>query len=135
MNCLWQKKRERGILDFNDLEQLTISILLQKDEESGAYVRTDAAKELANEFVEIMIDEYQDSNYVQDTILHAVSRDGLAGEMPNIFMVGDAKQSIYRFRGARPELFAEKLLSYNKKRERYTAELICRRTSEAEKLC
>lgn len=44
-----------------------------------------------------------------------VSRDGLAGEMPNIFMVGDAKQSIYRFRGARPELFAEKLLSYNKK--------------------
>lgn len=51
-----------------------------------------------------MIDEYQDSNYVQDTILHAVSRDGLAGEMPNIFMVGDAKQSIYRFRGARPEL-------------------------------
>ena len=109
------EKRERGILDFNDLEQLTISILLQKDEESGAYVRTDAAKELANEFVEIMIDEYQDSNYVQDTILHAVSRDGLAGEMPNIFMVGDAKQSIYRFRGARPELFAEKLLSYNKK--------------------
>lgn len=94
---------------------MTISILLQKDEESGAYVRTDAAKELANEFVEIMIDEYQDSNYVQDTILHAVSRDGLAGEMPNIFMVGDAKQSIYRFRGARPELFAEKLLSYNKK--------------------
>ena len=88
------EKRERGILDFNDLEQLTISILLQKDEESGAYIRTDAAKELANEFVEIMIDEYQDSNYVQDTILHAVSRDGLAGEMPNIFMVGDAKQSI-----------------------------------------
>lgn len=109
-----KEKRSRGIVDFNDLEQLALSILLQRDEESGDYVRTEAAEELALDFVEIMIDEYQDSNLVQDTLLHAVSRDGLPGMAPNIFMVGDAKQSIYRFRGACPELFAQKLLQYGK---------------------
>lgn len=109
-----EEKRSRGIVDFNDLEQLALSILLTWDEEQGAYVRTDAAKELAMDFVEIMIDEYQDSNLVQDTLLHAVSRDGLPGMAPNLFMVGDAKQSIYRFRGGCPELFAEKLLQYGK---------------------
>lgn len=109
-----KEKRSRGIVDFNDLEQLALSILLQRDEESGEYVRTDAAKELAMDFVEIMIDEYQDSNLVQDTLLHAVSRDGLPGMAPNIFMVGDAKQSIYRFRGGCPELFANKLLQYGR---------------------
>ncbi len=107
-----KEKRSRGIVDFNDLEQLALSILLTWDEEKQEYVRTEAAKELAMEFVEIMIDEYQDSNLVQDTLLHAVSRDGLSGEKPNLFMVGDAKQSIYRFRGACPELFAQKLIQY-----------------------
>lgn len=108
-----KEKRERGVVDFNDLEQLAIEILLTKDEKTGKYIRTEAANELASEFAEIMIDEYQDSNYVQDTILYAVSKDGIEGEKPNIFMVGDAKQSIYRFRGARPELFANKLMSYD----------------------
>ncbi len=107
-----KEKRSRGIVDFNDLEQLALSILLTWDEDKQEYVRTEAAKELAMEFVEIMIDEYQDSNLVQDTLLHAVSRDGLPGEKPNLFMVGDAKQSIYRFRGACPELFAQKLIQY-----------------------
>lgn len=109
-----KEKRSRGIVDFNDLEQLALSILLTWDEEQGAYVRTEAARELAMDFVEIMIDEYQDSNLVQDTLLHAVSRDGLPGMAPNLFMVGDAKQSIYRFRGGCPELFAEKLLQYGR---------------------
>lgn len=106
------EKRSRGLVDFNDLEQLALSILLRRDEERGEYVRTEAAEELAMEFAEIMIDEYQDSNLVQDTILHAISRDGMPGQKPNIFMVGDAKQSIYRFRGGCPELFATKLLQY-----------------------
>lgn len=110
-----EEKRNRNLVDFHDLEQLALSILLQWEEEKGAYVRTDAAVELAGEFVEIMIDEYQDSNLVQDTLLHAVSRDGLPGERPNIFMVGDAKQSIYRFRGGCPELFAGKLERYGTK--------------------
>lgn len=107
-----KEKRNRGLVDFHDLEQLALQILLQWDDEKKVYVRTEAAIELAGEFVEIMIDEYQDSNRVQDTLLHAVSRDGLPGERPNIFMVGDAKQSIYRFRGGCPELFAEKLDRY-----------------------
>lgn len=107
-----KEKRNRGIVDYNDLEQLALEILLERDDKTGEYVRTEAAKEMAMEFVEIMIDEYQDSNLVQDTLLHAISRDGLPGEKPNIFMVGDAKQSIYRFRGGCPELFATKLLQY-----------------------
>lgn len=72
---------------------------------------------------------------MQDTILHAVSRDGLAGEMPNIFMVGDANRvftgSVAHVLNCLPKNFCHTI----KKRERYTAELICRRTSEAEKLC
>lgn len=107
-----EAKRERNIVDYNDLEQLALSILLDRDEEKQEYVRSAAARELSEHFAEIMIDEYQDSNRVQDTLLKSVSRDGLAGMNPNIFMVGDVKQSIYRFRNACPELFAEKLESY-----------------------
>ena len=108
-----RQKRERNVVDFNDLEQLALAILLRWDQEKGEYVRTEAACELAEHFVEIMIDEYQDSNRVQDTLLRSVSREGLPGEKPNIFMVGDVKQSIYRFRGACPELFSEKLDTYS----------------------
>ncbi len=107
-----KEKRDRNIVDFHDLEQLALSILLRWDEDAGEYVRTEAACELAMGFVEIMIDEYQDSNKTQDAILHAVSKDGLPGEKPNTFMVGDAKQSIYRFRGGCPKLFAKKLVQY-----------------------
>ncbi|MCI8792774.1 MAG: helicase-exonuclease AddAB subunit AddA [Eubacterium sp.] len=105
-------KRERNVIDFNDLEQLALSILLRWDEEKEQYVRSEAALELSEHFAEIMIDEYQDSNHVQDTLLTSVSRDGLPGRNPNLFMVGDVKQSIYRFRNACPELFAEKLETY-----------------------
>lgn len=108
-----EEKRERNVVDFNDLEQLAISILLEWDEEQGEYVRSEAAREMADYFEEIMIDEYQDSNHVQDKILTSVSRDGLPGRKPNIFMVGDVKQSIYRFRNACPELFSEKLDRYS----------------------
>lgn len=68
---------------------------------------TPVAEEFRNFFEEVMIDEYQDSNYLQEAILSAVSKVQ-SGE-PNMFMVGDVKQSIYRFRLARPELFMEKL--------------------------
>ncbi|MCR5691070.1 MAG: helicase-exonuclease AddAB subunit AddA, partial [Eubacterium sp.] len=105
------KKRDRGVIDYNDMEQLTLEILLTKDQE-GNWVRTEAARELALFFQEIMIDEYQDSNRVQDTILTSISRIGMEGYAPNLFMVGDVKQSIYRFRNACPELFGEKLYSY-----------------------
>ncbi len=116
MNEYTDSKREKNVVDFNDLEQLALSILLERDE-SGEYVPSAAARELAEQFVEIMIDEYQDSNRVQDTLLRSVSREGLPGERPNIFMVGDVKQSIYRFRNACPELFGEKLFSYESGRD------------------
>ena len=101
-----EKKREKSILDFNDLEHFALKILV--DETTREPSRT--AAELRKNYEEIMIDEYQDSNYVQETILKAVSKE--AEHINNIFMVGDVKQSIYRFRMARPELFMEKYNSY-----------------------
>ena len=103
-----EKKRARNIVDFTDLEHYALRILTEKREDG--WHRTEVAKELSEQFAEIMIDEYQDSNLLQETLLAAVS-----GEMEgrhNRFMVGDMKQSIYGFRMARPELFLEKYASY-----------------------
>ena len=94
------------MLDFNDLEHFALKILV--DGETHAPSRT--AEELRRNYEEIMIDEYQDSNNVQEAILRAVSAEAEGGH--NIFMVGDVKQSIYRFRMARPELFMEKYNTY-----------------------
>lgn len=99
------KKSEKGIVDFDDLEQLALEILVQR-EEDGTIRRTEAAEELSGQFVEIMMDEYQDSNQVQEMLMSSVASDH------NRFMVGDIKQSIYRFRMACPELFLEKLNRY-----------------------
>lgn len=105
-----QKKREKNLLDFSDLEHLALQILVHRNEEGSIHV-TQAAKELSLQFHEILIDEYQDSNLVQETLLTHVS-SAIRGEY-NIFMVGDVKQSVYRFRQARPELFMEKLDAYS----------------------
>lgn len=104
-----EKKREKNLLDFNDLEHLALEILIK--EEEGQAVPTDAARQLAEQFEEVMIDEYQDSNLVQEYILGSVSRQQFGKN--NVFMVGDVKQSIYRFRLARPELFMEKYDTYS----------------------
>lgn len=98
-------KREKNIIDFHDYEHFALQILL--DEEGKP---TAAAAELRARYDEVMIDEYQDSNIVQELILAAVSGESI-GEN-NRFMVGDVKQSIYRFRQAMPELFTEKYLRY-----------------------
>lgn len=111
-----QAKRDRGIVDFTDLEQLALQILVETDAQTGEHKRSQAALELSDFFEEIMIDEYQDSNRVQDTILACVSREGREGVTPDLFMVGDVKQSIYRFRRACPELFSEKLSGYSTER-------------------
>ena len=103
-------KREKGIIDFNDMEHLALSILVKK--EAGKLVYTETAYKLANRFEEILIDEYQDSNQLQEVILNAVSKTRLSGENNNIYMVGDVKQSIYKFRLACPELFIEKYDTY-----------------------
>ena len=99
------KKKERNRIDFHDIEHFALKILVEKDEK-GEIVPSKVAKELQEKFDEIAIDEYQDSNLVQEYILNSVSKQN------NIFMVGDIKQSIYRFREARPELFIEKYKNY-----------------------
>ena len=106
----WQKKQEKALLDFNDLEHLCLEILLEFDSEGRPYPSA-VAMEYRERFEEVMVDEYQDSNLVQEVILGAVSRRDT--EKPNMFMVGDVKQSIYRFRQARPELFMEKYNTYS----------------------
>lgn len=101
-----ERKQDKNLVDFSDLEHFALEILVE--EETGK--PTETAKEFQNAYEEIMIDEYQDSNYVQETILRAISRE-VVGQN-NLFMVGDVKQSIYRFRLARPELFMEKFDTY-----------------------
>lgn len=99
------EKLKKNIIDFNDIEHLALEILVMKDEK-GRHIPTDVAKEYQKMFEEIAIDEYQDSNEIQEEILKQVSRGN------NIFMVGDVKQCIYKFRQAKPELFLEKYRTY-----------------------
>ena len=105
-----EAKRERNIIDFNDIEHFALQILVGKksDSEDKAVdeIPSEVAKKYIDKFEEILIDEYQDSNLVQEKILTSISRGN------NIFMVGDVKQSIYKFRQARPELFLEKYSTY-----------------------
>ena len=104
-----EKKREKNVLDFSDMEHFALDILLKKEGET--YVPSQAARELSEKYDEVLLDEYQDSNLVQEILMQTVS--GWVNERKNIFMVGDVKQSIYRFRLARPELFMEKYKSYS----------------------
>lgn len=104
-----EQKRAQNIIDFSDMEQYALRILTEKSEDG--FVPSKIAQEYQKQFHEVMIDEYQDSNLIQEAILNSVStcRSGRY----NIFMVGDVKQSIYRFRLSRPELFLEKFYTYN----------------------
>ncbi|MBR3308242.1 MAG: helicase-exonuclease AddAB subunit AddA [Lachnospiraceae bacterium] len=100
-----EKKRERQVVDFNDMEHFALKILTR--EEDGRLVPSKAALEYRDYFEYIFIDEYQDSNYLQEYVLSAIAREN------NRFMVGDVKQSIYRFRQARPEIFMDKYDSFS----------------------
>ena len=104
-----EQKRAQNMIDFSDMEQYALRILTEKTE--AGLGPSKIAEEYQKQFQEIMIDEYQDSNLIQEAILTSVStcRSGRY----NIFMVGDVKQSIYRFRLSRPELFLEKFHTYN----------------------
>ena len=103
-------KLERNVIDFNDIEHFALKILLKEDD--GKYVPTEVAKKYKDKFEEIAIDEYQDSNMVQEYILTSISKGN------NIFMVGDVKQSIYKFRQAMPELFLGKYEKYKLKKDK-----------------
>lgn len=103
-----EKKQGKKVVDFTDVEHFALGILLKKEE--GQITPSQVALEYRQYFAEILIDEYQDSNLVQEILLSAVSGED-EGHF-NRFMVGDVKQSIYKFRLARPELFLEKYHSY-----------------------
>ena len=94
-------KQEKNLLDFADLEHLAIKLLIHETE--NGYQRTELCQALSDNFDEILIDEFQDTNKTQELLFHALSRDET-----NLFMVGDVKQSIYSFRQAMPEIFIEK---------------------------
>lgn len=107
MDLFAAEKRKKNIIDFTDQEHFALQILV--DEETGE--PTEAAREYTEQFREIMIDEYQDSNDVQELLLSSVSKQSVGGH--NYFMVGDVKQSIYGFRMARPRIFMGKYASYS----------------------
>ena len=104
-----EKKREKNVLDFSDMEHFALDILVAKD--GDTFTPSQAARELSEKYDEVLLDEYQDSNLVQEILMQNVA--GWVNDRKNIFMVGDVKQSIYRFRLARPELFMEKYKSYS----------------------
>lgn len=99
-----KRKKDKNIVDFSDVEHFALQILLKEDG-----TPSEIAKKYQKKYEEIAIDEYQDSNLVQEYILNSISREN------NIFMVGDVKQSIYKFRQARPDLFLEKYKTYQTK--------------------
>ncbi|GAA0739724.1 helicase-exonuclease AddAB subunit AddA [Clostridium oceanicum] len=134
-----EKKKERDVIDFNDIEHLALEILTDKDSENKI-IPSDVANLYREKFEEVLIDEYQDSNLVQEVIMNMVSRVNCyfkleKGELvyfenkidfskpqrnidiPNRFMVGDVKQSIYKFRQAKPEIFLEKYHNYRDSKE------------------
>ena len=102
-------KEEKSIMDFNDQAHFALKILNDEDENGNPHP-SEVAKEMSHKYKEIMIDEYQDSNYIQEAILSSVSR---GQNINNMFMVGDVKQSIYRFRQAEPKLFLSKFDEYS----------------------
>ncbi len=106
-----QAKLEKGILEFSDVEHFALQVLCDGYDEEGNPIPSSVGREMSEQFREILIDEYQDSNYLQEAILQCVSR--LHEGTYNMFMVGDVKQSIYSFRMARPDLFMDKYHTYS----------------------
>jgi ATP-dependent helicase/nuclease subunit A len=105
-----QLKKEKGLVDFSDLEHYALQILATPNEK-GELLPTEAALSYQKQFKEVFIDEYQDTNMVQESILQLVKKPSEAEG--NLFMVGDVKQSIYRFRLAEPNLFLDKYLRFS----------------------
>jgi ATP-dependent helicase/nuclease subunit A len=100
-----QVKREKALVDFSDLEHFCLELLLSDEANETAIIPSSVAKHFQDRFTEVLVDEYQDTNLVQETIIRLVSKQEYPG---NTFMVGDVKQSVYRFRHAEPKLFLEK---------------------------
>ena len=110
MTRFMEEKQKRKMLEFSDISHMAYQLVCAGYDEDGTAVPTEIGKTIANRYEEIYIDEYQDSNYLQEDILTAVS--GKSRDVHNMFMVGDVKQSIYRFRLAMPQIFMAKKDSY-----------------------
>jgi ATP-dependent helicase/nuclease subunit A len=102
-------KQQKGLVDFADLEHYCLDILRNPDSSADQLLPSEAALDYRRQFVEVLVDEYQDTNLVQESILKLVTGGNPGG---NLFMVGDVKQSIYRFRLAEPGLFLSKYKSF-----------------------
>ncbi|MBM7643940.1 ATP-dependent helicase/nuclease subunit A [Scopulibacillus daqui] len=107
-------KLEKGVVDFSDLEHYCLNILRDKSASPSEELPSSVAEQYRAQFEEVLVDEYQDTNLVQETILQLISRDQALGG--NLFMVGDVKQSIYRFRLAEPGLFLTKYKQFGTQR-------------------
>lgn len=110
MNRLRQEKKNRNLYEFRDISEFAYDILCEGEDETGHVVPSAAGISVSERYREILIDEYQDSNFLQEDILNCVS--GYGSGKKNMFMVGDIKQSIYQFRMARPDLFLRKYNTY-----------------------
>lgn len=101
-------KLKKNVLDFTDLEKLALKLLV--DKQDNQFIKTEIAKTISKNYVEIQVDEYQDINMMQDLIIWAISNN-------NVFRVGDLKQSIYKFRNANPDIFIDKYTRFNEIKE------------------
>lgn len=109
----FQSKKDRNVYDFDDLEHIALSLLVESYGEDGRPTPSAVAEELSEKYKAVFVDEYQDTNLVQETILNTICREG----KNHLFVVGDVKQSIYRFRQARPDLFLSRYDRYHKTEE------------------
>ncbi len=112
-------KKEKNVYDFDDLEHIALQILVESYAEDGTPVPSQTADELSRKYQAIFVDEHQDTNMVQETIIRTICREG----RNHLFVVGDVKQSIYRFRQARPDLFLSRYEANNKTEEAVNIEL------------
>ncbi len=103
-----KKKKDKNIFDFNDLEHFALQLLVEEYKEDGSVVPSKMAREIAARYQAIFVDEYQDTNLVQETIITTLLDSGKS----KLFVVGDVKQSIYGFRQARPDLFLDRYHKY-----------------------
>lgn len=125
MQVFAEKKEKRKLMEFSDIEHMAYRLVCSGYDEEGNPVPTEVGREISKRYREIVIDEYQDSNYLQEDILVSIS--GIHRGIYNMFMVGDVKQSIYRFRMARPDLFIRKYRSFRASADCGEAdEMVCR---------
>ncbi|MDD7114529.1 MAG: helicase-exonuclease AddAB subunit AddA [Lachnospiraceae bacterium] len=109
----FQMKKDKNVYDFDDLEHIALDILVDSYDEAGQAIPSQTARELSSKYKTIFVDEYQDTNLVQETIVNLLSDP----KKNHLFVVGDVKQSIYRFRQARPDLFLARYHQYQDEQE------------------